>query len=301
MQRIIPLHGFCIMDQVVLNAYGKVNLGLDVTGRRPDGYHLVRMIMQTVDVYDVITVSKNREGAILLTCDEPEIPTDERNLAYKAASLICGKYGLAPSVSIDIRKRIPAAAGMAGGSADGAAVITAMDRLFELHMTEEEMDETALKLGADVPFCLRRGTYLAEGIGEKLTKLPDLAPCSMIIIKPGFGVSTPWAYQALDKYLEEAASQEGIHPDIDQLMAALERQDISGISANMGNILELVVARRYPEISEIKEKLYKLGALKALMSGSGPTVFGIFTDRNAADNAFFHLGEDYHGKFKVEF
>ena len=308
------------MDQVVLKAYGKVNLGLDVTGRRSDGYHLVRMVMQTVDVYDEITVSRNEKGAILLTCNDPDIPTDERNLAFKAAAQVCGKYGLEPSVSIDIRKRIPAAAGMAGGSADGAAVIIAMDHLFELHMTAEEMDETALKLGADVPFCLRKGTYLAEGIGEKLTKLTDLAHCYMIIVKPDFGVSTPWAYKALDEYLEESVSsdrspdgkcsltgghilqdRDSIHPDIDRLTDALDRRDISAISAHMGNILEVVVARRYPEITDIENKLYELGACKAMMSGSGPTVFGIFTDRETADNAFLHLGKDYHGKFKVEF
>ena len=290
------------MDQVILKAYGKVNLGLDVTGRRPDGYHTVRMVMQTVDIWDEVTVSRNRKGSIVLTCDDPQIPADESNLAFKAASLICRKYDLAPSVSIDIRKRIPAAAGMAGGSADGAAVISAMDRLFDLHMTEAEMDETALKLGADVPFCLRRGTYLAEGIGEKLTKLTDLAPCSMIIVKPPFGVSTPWAYKALDQYLEEESPvPDDIHPDIDQLKAALDRKDINAVSAHMGNILELVVTRRYPEILKIRARLEELGAVKALMSGSGPTVFGIFTDNKAADDAFLRLEGGFHGKFKVEF
>ena len=290
------------MEEVFRKAYGKVNLGLDVVGRRPDGYHLVRMVMQTVDVCDDIVVRKGHAGSGLsLSCDHPEVPADERNLAWKAAMLVCRKYGIEPSFSITITKRIPAAAGMAGGSTDGAAVILALNELLELHMTMDEMDEIALQLGADVPFCLRRGTYLAEGIGEKLTKLPDLAPCSMVIVKPPFGVSTPWAYKALDEYLGSAPESGAAHPDIDLLMKALDRKDVSDTAAQMGNILESVVTREYPEILEIKKRLTDKGAVKALMSGSGPTVFGIFTDDKAAQEAFLCFEGGQYGKFKVEF
>lgn len=290
------------MEEVFRKAYGKVNLGLDVVGRRPDGYHLVRMVMQTVDVSDDIVVRRGSAGSgLTLSCDNPEVPADERNLAWKAAVLVCRKYGIEPSFSISITKRIPAAAGMAGGSTDGAAVILALNELLELNMTEQEMDEIALSLGADVPFCLRQGTYLAEGIGEKLTKLPDLAPCSMVIIKPPFGVSTPWAYKALDEYLETVPENGTVHPDIDLLRKALDRKDVSDIAAHMGNILEAVVTREYPEILDIKKRLIDKGAVKALMSGSGPTVFGIFTDDKAAQEAFLCFEGGRYGKFKVEF
>ena len=290
------------MEEVFRKAYGKVNLGLDVVGRRPDGYHLVRMVMQTVDVCDDIVVRKGHAGSGLsLSCDHPEVPADERNLAWKAAMLVCRKYGIEPSFSITITKRIPAAAGMAGGSTDGAAVILALNELLELRMTMDEMDAIALQLGADVPFCLRRGTYLAEGIGEKLTKLPDLAPCSMVIVKPPFGVSTPWAYKALDEYLGSVPESGAAHPDIDLLMKALDRKDVRDIAAHMGNILESVVTREYPEILEIKKRLTDKGAVKALMSGSGPTVFGIFTDDKAAQEAFLCFEGGQYGKFKVEF
>ena len=290
------------MREVFRKAYGKVNLGLDVVGRRPDGYHLVRMVMQTVDVWDDIIVREGPAGSTLsLTCDRPDIPTDERNLAWKAAMLICRKYNVEPSFSISIAKRIPAAAGMAGGSTDGAAVILAMDELLELGMTMQEMDEIALSLGADVPFCLRRGTYLAEGIGEKLTRLPDLAPCSMVIVKPPFGVSTPWAYKALDEYMGSLPENGIVHPDIDALQESLGRQDAAASAAHMGNILETVVTREYPEILEIEKRLTDHGAVRALMSGSGPTVFGIFTDSKAAQEAFLCFEGGKYGKFKVEF
>ena len=293
------------MREVCIKAYGKVNLGLDVTGRRPDGYHLVRMIMQTVDLYDDVTVSAltapQDQGKIVLTCDDPELPTDSRNLAYKAAELVLAGHGhkVPAGVRIDIVKRIPAQAGMAGGSADAAAVIQGLDRCFALHMDQEEQDRIALQIGADVPFCLRRGTYLAEGIGELLTRVSDLAPCYMVIIKPDFGVSTPWAYKRLDQL--EIPESSTAHPDIDRLIKALESKDIISIAGSMGNILESAVIESYPEIQRIKDRLVTYGAVKALMSGSGPTVFGIFNCEEKAQDAFLHLGGGKYGKFKVEF
>ena len=292
-------------DIAQIKAYGKVNLGLDVTGRREDGYHLVRMIMQTVDIWDDVTIRVEGSGCtspeIRITCDHPEVPVARSNLAYRAAELISRTYSLTARIHIDIRKHIPMAAGMAGGSADAAAVITGMNQCFELEMSQEDQDQIALKLGADVPFCLRRGTWLAEGIGEHLSKVPDLPRCYMVIVKPGFGVSTPWAYQELDR---QADLQHGLmaHPDIDGLISALEKSNLHEIAGHMGNILEKPVISTYPEILSIKNILVSYGAAKALMSGSGPTVFGIFDNAEQADFAFSHLeGGKKYDKFKVEF
>lgn len=293
------------METVNRRAYGKVNLGLDVVGRRADGYHLVKMIMQTVDVYDDITITlKSRKAdssyTIAITCDNPEVPTNENNLVYKAAKIIFEKYGIHADICIDIKKCIPAAAGMAGGSADGAAVIKAINELFSLEMKDAEMDEIALMLGADVPFCLRKGTYISEGIGEILTKITDMPHCQMLIIKPDFGVSTVWAYKELDKYLEEHGDRNELHPDIDGLINALENEDLKRIAGKMGNILETVTLEKYPELQAIKQRLIDAGALASLMSGSGPTVFGIFDDASKAERAFIDFEGDQYGKFKVE-
>lgn len=319
------------MNKVNVRAYGKVNLGLDVRGRREDGYHLVRMVMQTVDVCDELTISAEavsfeksdqhssvdadnkisdvcdtvngpEKSSISIECNVSEVPKDSRNIAYKAAQLICREYGISAHIHININKNIPAAAGMAGGSADGAAVIKGLNELFALNMSEEQMDAAALRLGADVPFCLRHGTYLAEGIGEILTRVPNLIHCYMVIVKPDFGISTPWAYKALDEYIETHHDEiKHIHPDIDGLVTALDKGSIADIAGSMGNILELVAIAANPQIQEIKDSLERLGAVKALMSGSGPTVFGIFEKEAAADEAMaFFSGREY-GKFKVEF
>lgn len=293
------------MNSICIKAYGKVNLGLDVIGKREDGYHLVRMIMQTVNIFDNVTVMAEKKsdtpGRIRITCSRPDIPSDSQNLAYRAAELIVNRYCPEAQVAIAIEKRIPVAAGMAGGSADAAAVIRALDQCLGLDMGQEEQDEIALLLGADVPFCLRHGTWLAEGIGEKLTKVTDLAPCSMVIVKPDFGVSTPWAYRELDSVMDDSGAN-AAHPDIDGLIEALDRKDIVSTAEQMGNILEAAVIGTYPEIQNIKDSLVKYGAVKALMSGSGPTVFGIFTNAVQAEEAFSHLwGGGKYGKFKVEF
>lgn len=296
------------MKQTCMKAYGKVNLGIDVTGIREDGYHLVRMIMQSVDLYDDVTVEVMSHpksfGQIGLSCDDPRIPADKSNLAYRAAQLICAQYPDAVRdvrIHIGIQKRIPAAAGMGGGSADAAAVIRGMDKCLDLKMSLKEQDSIALRIGADVPFCLRKGTYLAEGIGEKLTKVTDLSPCFMVIVKPDFGVSTPWAYKKLDEWMNTSGTKVN-HPDIDRLIRALSERDISSIADSMGNILEPAVIGTYPEIQNIKDSLVEYGAVKALMSGSGPTVFGIFNDAEKAETACSHLGGGKkYGKFKVEF
>ena len=279
--------------QITRKAYGKINIGLDVTGKREDGYHLVKMILQTVDIHDDVTVRKAKSG-ILLTCDDPDLPTDERNLAYRAAAAMIEAFHLEDGVSIDIKKRIPKEAGMAGGSTDAAAVILAMQELFDLNATTEELDTIALNLGADVPFCLRKGTWLAEGIGEKLTQLNDLPHADLVIIVPDFGISTKWAYEQVD------AIPDLNHPDIDAIAHAIEAGDIAKAAKSMGNILEEVAVRNYPKIREIKETFLAHGAMGTMMSGSGSAVFGIFDDPTKAEQSFEAFKGDGYGKFKSQ-
>lgn len=282
------------MEEIRLKAYGKINIGLDVTGVREDGYHLVKMIMQTVDLCDEVCVSRRTAG-ITISTDKPFVPADERNIAFKAAEKIAKAFNISSGVHIDIRKNIPVAAGMAGGSADAAAVIKAMDELFGLGMSPEKMDEIATELGADVPFCLRKGTYLAEGIGEKLKKLSDMPHCYALIINPGFGVSTPWAYKQID------AIDSIEHPNIDAMIDAINRKDAAGVAASMGNVLEQAVIPEYKIIGDIKNAMHRAGAMGALMSGSGPTVFGLFDNRMKREEALKMFEGEAYGRFKVEF
>lgn len=279
--------------QIMRKAYGKINIGLDVTGKREDGYHLVKMILQTVDIHDDVTVQRIEKG-IRLTCDDPDLPTDRRNLAYKAAAAMIEAFDLKGGVAIDIQKRIPKEAGMAGGSTDAAAVILAMEELFSLNATKEELDAIALNLGADVPFCLRKGTWLAEGIGEKLTQLSDLPHAYLVIIVPDFGISTKWAYEQVDQLPDLN------HPDIDAITQAIEAGDIGKVAQRMGNILEDVAVREYPKIREIKEAFLNHGAMGAMMSGSGSAVFGIFDDPIKAEQSFEAFKGDGYGKFKSQ-
>ena len=282
------------MDRVRRNAYGKINLGLDVVGRRPDGYHLVKMILQTVNLFDEVIVRRQDEGITVKT-NKPYLPCDERNLAYKAARLMLDHFDLPGGVRIDIGKNIPVAAGMAGGSTDAAAVMQAIKTLYGLKTDAEEMDALAVKLGADVPFCLRRGTYLAEGIGEKLTKLPPMPHCFCLLVNPGFGVSTKKVYEKIDEIKEPD------HPDIDRIIRGLERNSAEEVALSIGNILELAVLPDHPVIGEIKERMMEYGALSAMMSGSGATVFGLYHDRKQRDEAFMAFEGDSYGRFKVEF
>mgnify|MGYP002861826301 CR=1 FL=1 len=259
------------MKEIVLDAYGKINIGLDVTGRRDDGYHLVRMIMQTVDISDQVRVSaREGSGRISISCDNAAVPEGEGNIAFRAARLVMDRYGIMDDIFIDIRKNIPMAAGMAGGSTDAAAVIRALDKLYDIDMPQGSADEIALKLGADVPFCLRRGTWLSEGIGEKLTRIDDMPDAHVLIVNPGFEVSTAGVYKALD------AEKDPEHPDIDTLMAAIGSGSMTITASYMGNILETVTEGDHPEIGMIKKKMLEYGAAGSMMTGSGPTVFGLF-------------------------
>lgn len=279
------------MDKIALKAYAKINIGLDITGKRDDGYHSLKTIYQTVDVFDNLVIKKITEGVIIKT-NRPYVPTDERNIAYKAAADIISGYGLTGGVRIDIGKNIPVGAGMAGGSADAAAVIEGMDRLYELHMSQSEKDGIAVRLGADVPFCLRRGTYLAEGIGERLSRINDFPDVSILILVPDFFISTKWAYSVID----DIANCE--HPAIDDLVEAIDNGNFEGIVKNMGNSFEKAVSIKHPRIMEVKKMIEDLGAAKAMMSGSGSSIFGIFTEHDKALKAKQALGK-YPGKSSI--
>lgn len=266
------------MEKCVKQAYAKINLGLDVISRLPNGYHEVKMIMQTVGIYDVLTLEKVPEG-IVITTDNGELPVDENNLIYKAAKLMKEKYAIESGVRIHLEKHIPIAAGMAGGSTDAAATFTGMNELFEIGASEEMLRELGVKVGADVPYCIMGGTALAEGIGEKLSRLPAPPDCFLLIAKPDINVSTKYVYEHLD------AEGVEVHPDIDGMIEALTEEDLAGIVERLGNVLETVTVKKYPIIREIKETVLECGAEGSLMSGSGPTVFGIFTEREKAEKA----------------
>lgn len=279
-------------EQLELKAYGKINLGLDVVRKREDGYHEVRMIMQTVNLYDKITMERTEEAGIRTETNLPYVPDDEGNLAYRAAKLLMDEFKLPGGVRIQIRKFIPVAAGMAGGSTDAAAVLVGMNRMFGLKLTKRELMKRGVKLGADVPYCIMRGTALSEGIGEILTELPPAPQCHLILAKPQVSVSTKAVYGKLRA--NELKPEE--HPDIDGMVAAIREGDLDGVVSRLGNVLETVTIPDHPEIGEIKRILTENGADGALMSGSGPTVFGIFRDREAAERACEALRKAEHGR-----
>ncbi len=270
------------MNEISMKAYAKINLGLDVVRRLENGYHEVKMIMQTVGIYDELTFQRQESG-ICITTDSGELPTNEDNLIYKAARLLMDKYQVQEGVRIHLQKNIPIAAGMAGGSTDAAATFKGINELFGLGASEEELKELAVKVGADVPYCIMGGTALAEGIGEKLTRLPNAPGCILLVAKPDINVSTKFVYEHLD-----AAGVEH-HPDIDGMITAIEEQDLAGVVDRLENVLETVTVPAYPIIDTIKSKMLEMGAEGSLMSGSGPTVFGIFTDEGKAREAYEYI------------
>lgn len=267
------------MDKMELKALGKVNLGLDVLGKRENGYHDVRMVMQTVYLYDQIRMKKEKDPGISVDTNLYYLPVNENNLVYKAAKLLIDEFGIKEGVKISLDKHIPVAAGMAGGSSDAAAVLFGMNRMFGLGLLREELMERGVAIGADVPYCIMRGTVLAEGIGEILTPLPAMPRCAVLLAKPPVAVSTKQVYEKLD--LKEIIK----HPDIDGILEGLKNQDLYEVASNMGNVLEEVTISEYPVIEEIKGAMKAAGALNAIMSGSGPTVFGIFDNKNQARSA----------------
>lgn len=273
------------MDSVVIKAMAKVNLGLDVLRRRENGYHDVKMVMQTVNLYDTLTISKTENAQIIITTNTGELPLNEDNLIYKAAKLLSTHTGKEYGVKIHLDKQIPIAAGMAGGSTDAAATLLGLNALYDLGLNKEELAKIGVKIGADVPYCIYGGTCLSEGIGEVLTKLPDAPDCFVVIAKPGIGVSTKYVYENL--HIEAVKD----HPDIDGMIDAIKADNLDGVAQKMENVLETVTIKRYPEIAVMKECLLENGAENALMSGSGPTVFGIFKEEEKAKRALFKLEE----------
>ena len=266
------------MDELAVKALAKINLGLDVLRRREDGYHEVKMVMQTIHLYDQLHLKKIESG-IHLETNLGFLPVDESNLAYRAARLMKEKYQIEEGIDIRLNKRIPVAAGMAGGSTDAAGVLYGINELFNLGIKRKELMELGVQIGADVPYCIMRGTALAEGIGEKLSSLPPMVKCPVLIAKPAVSVSTKFVYQNLK------LNEQTPHPDIDALITDIRNSDLDNICADMGNVLETVTIPNYPVIAQIKEQMLKSGAKASMMSGSGPTVFGLFGDEETARRA----------------
>lgn len=266
-------------NSLELKALAKINLGLDVLGVRENGYHDVRMVMQTIYLYDNVTLTKTEEAGIQLKTNLHYLPVDEKNIAYKAAKMLIEEFQIEAGVEIILDKHIPVAAGMAGGSSNAAAVLVGMNRLFGLGLSQQELMDRGVKLGADVPYCIMRGTVLAEGIGEILTPLAPMPKCFILVAKPSISVSTKTVYEKLDaKKIEE-------HPNIDGVISGLHEGDLRKVANSMGNVLERVTAEDYPIIEELKQVMKEEGALNAMMSGSGPTVFGIYDDKEVARKA----------------
>lgn len=285
-----------------VKAYAKVNLSLDIVGRREDGYHLVRMVMQSLDIADILTFEKLDKPEIMVLLDNPsvgsdgdsplgKVPLDENNLIYKAARLLFDRYiwkrNEKAGVQITLTKNIPIAAGMAGGSSDAAATFRGINELFELGLMDKELMEMGVTLGADIPYCIMGGTALSEGIGEELTRLPDIPECVFLVVKPRISVSTAEAYGGYDSLVESKTGQKVriIHPDVDGQVDALYAGNLKGVTDKFLNVLEYVTAEKHPIIGDIEKLMLDFGALNAMMSGSGPTVFGIFDDVEKAEAA----------------
>lgn len=268
-----------------LRALAKINLGLDVLGRREDGYHELRMIMQTINMYDQLDMEISEEPGIRITTNLPYVPVNQNNLVYRAANMLMEEFQIKEGLIVDLQKMIPVAAGMAGGSSDAAAAMIGVNRLFKLGLSVKDLMERGVKIGADVPYCLLRGTALAEGIGDRLRALPACPDCYVLIGKPGISVSTKFVYENLH------ANELKSHPRIDEMLDAIQWHNLYKMADLMENVLETVTIPQYPIIEEIKNHMKEHGALNAMMSGSGPTVFGLFDDKILAEQACEALRE----------
>ncbi len=273
-----------------MRAYAKVNISLDVVGKKEDGYHLLRMIMQNIDLYDEIIVEKQNKD-IIIECNKNYVPTDSRNLAYKAAMAFKERYNITEGVKIKIFKNIPVSAGLAGGSTDAAAVLKIMNELFEVNASKEELMELGLKLGADIPYCIQGGTALCEGIGEIITPLKPFKDKIIVLVKPSFGVSTKEVYKNFD--IEKVKK----HPETEALMNAMAEDDLRYVAYNMRNLLENVTLKKHKVLINLKEEMNKCGAINSMMSGSGPTVFAFFDDMLKAQKCFEKMKEKYSEVF----
>ncbi len=277
------------MRQINLKAMAKINLGLDVVRRREDGYHDLRMIMQTIRLFDRVKMSATRSTGIRVKTNLRYLPTDKGNHAYQAAQMMMEEFGIKGGVFIELQKHIPVAAGLAGGSSDAAAVLVGMNLLYNLGLSQEELRLRGVKIGADVPYCIMRGTALAEGIGDQLTALPRIPDCSIVIAKPDVRVSTKFVYTHLE------LNDKTPHPQIDEQIQAIRSGDLKKMSELCANVLETVTIPAHPQIAALKEAMLSGGALNAMMSGSGPTVFGIFDDKSKAEATVDALRRDHPG------
>lgn len=277
------------MRQINLKAMAKINLGLDVVRRREDGYHDLRMIMQTVRLFDRVKMSAIKSTGVRVKTNLRYLPTDQSNHAYQAAQMIIDEFGIKGGVFIDLQKYIPVAAGLAGGSSDAAAVLVGMNLLYDLGLSREDLCLRGVKIGADVPYCIMRGTALAEGIGDKLTPLPRIPDCTILIAKPDIRVSTKYVYTHL------TLNEQTQHPRIDEQIEAIRHQDLKTMCSLCSNVLESVTIPAHPQIDTLKKAMMEQGALTSMMSGSGPTVFGIFDDKMTAETAAVKLRKDYAG------
>ena len=268
-------------------SYAKINLSLDVLGRMDNGYHQVRMVMQTVSLFDTITIETLPEKEISITANLPFLPTGPDNLAYKAAEMFFAETGIEGGAAINLNKHIPVGAGLAGGSSNCAVVLRALNRLYGAELSTRRLCLMGEKLGADVPYCILGGTRLAEGIGERLSLLPRMPFCHILLVKPAFSISTKSVYEKIDSYDDYR------RPDTEQVINGLRSRSIQTMAKGMGNVLEEVSLNDYPVLKELKEQLRDYGAVAAQMSGSGPTVFGIFTDRRKAEFAKHQLWGRY--------
>lgn len=276
------------MREFTEKAYGKINLDLDVTGKREDGYHLVRMVMQTVNIYDTVTISEIPGEEIKLTADSGKIPSGPSNLVWRAAEVMRREFGLAKGLEIHLDKKIPIAAGMAGGSADAAAVLRLLRTMYRPDIPDEKLQELALPLGADIPYCIAGGTQLSEGIGEVLTKLPVPPENTLLVCKPDLDVSTAWVYREYDSIPESEIR----HPDVDGMVQAIRDGDLKQMCSLLGNVLEQKTGAEYPVIGRLEKFFLDRGALGSIMTGSGPTVFAVYEDEEAAGRAFAQLEEE---------
>lgn len=275
---------------MIAKAYAKINIALDVVGKREDGYHLLKMIMQQIDLYDVIKVEKQKQN-INISCNKKYVPLDSKNLAYRAAEIFLQKYSIPSGVKINIVKNIPVSAGLAGGSTDAAKVLVLLNKLFDVNASLKELMALGLQLGADVPYCITGGTALCENIGEVITELKPFKNHILVVVKPNFGVSTKEVYKNLD------ISKIYKHPKVDEIINYMEKDDLRSVSLNMKNVLENVTLRKHTEIIKIKEKIMKMNAMGTLMSGSGPTVFAFFEDMLSAQRCYEKLKIEYKEVF----
>lgn len=274
-----------------IKAYAKINISLDIVGKREcDGYHLLKMIMQNIDLYDEISIEKQKSG-ITISCNKSYVPTDLRNLAYKAASLFKDTYNIEEGVHINIIKNIPVSAGLAGGSTDAAAVLKLMNKIFKVNASNEELMELGLKLGADIPYCINGGTALCEGIGEKITTLKPFKDKILVLVKPSFGVSTKEVYKAFN------LDRVRLHPKTENLIEAMEKDDLYYVANNMKNLLENVTLRKHNVLIKIKDEMNRYGAVGSMMSGSGPSVFAFFDDMLKAQRCYEKMKENHREVF----